>query len=77
MVSEVFLTFLVTSLIGCVLGLVKILYKSKCRRCSICGLEIERDTEAEEKVDELEIQRSRSLGNNSLDNAESKKDERI
>ena len=77
MVSEVFLTFLVTSLIGCVLGLVKILYKSKCRRCNICGLEIERDTEAEEKVDELEIQRSRSLGNNSLDNAESKKDERI
>ena len=77
MITEIFLTFLVTSLVGCVLALSKMAYRSKCRRCSICGIEIERDTEAEEKVDELEIQRSRSLANNSLDNTESKKDERI
>jgi len=75
MLSEVFLTFLVTSLIGCSLALAKMLYRSKCKRCNLCGLEIERDTQAEEKVDELELQRSKTLGNNSLDNTESKKDE--
>ena len=76
MLTEVFWSFFLTSTIGCLLGLVKILYKSKCKKCNICGIIIERDTQAEEKVDELEIQRSRSLGNNSLD-AESKKDEQV
>lgn len=77
MVTEIFLTFLVTSLVGCILALSKMAYRSKCKRCSFCGIEIERDTESEEKVDELEIQRSKSLGNNSLDNTESKKDEQL
>jgi len=75
MLTEVFWSFFLTSTIGCILGLVKILYRSKCKRCNLCGLEIERDTQAEEKVDELEMQRSKTLGNNSLDNTESKKDE--
>lgn len=75
MVTEIFLTFLVTSVVGCVLALSKMAYRSKCKRCSLCGLEIERDTQAEEKVDELELQRSKTLGNNSLENTESKRDE--
>ena len=74
MITEIFLTFLVTSLVGMVLTLSKWAYRSKCKRCSFCGVEIERDTEAEEKVDELELQRTKSLANNSLDTAESKKD---
>ena len=75
MLTEVFYSFMITSLIGCVLALAKTAYKSKCKRCNLCGIEIERDTAAEEKVDELEMQRSKALSNNSLDTAESKKDE--
>lgn len=75
MLTEVFWSFFLTSTIGCSLALAKMLYRSKCKRCSLCGLEIERDTQAEEKVDELELQRSKTLGNNSLENTESKRDE--
>ena len=63
----VFFSFLITSIIGCILGVVRVFYKSKCKKCSICGIIIERDVETEEKIDELEIQRSKSLKNNSLD----------
>jgi hypothetical protein len=35
------------------------LYKSKCRTIECCGIKVERDTDAEEKVDE--IQRTPSL----------------
>lgn len=49
------------------MGVLRMLYKSKCRSCSLCGLKIERDVELEEKVDELEIERSKSLGNNDLE----------
>jgi len=39
------------------MGLIRMLYKSKCKSCSLCGITIERDIDAEEKIDELEIQR--------------------
>jgi hypothetical protein len=32
------------------------LYKSKCKKCSFCGCEIERDTEGELKEDEIEFE---------------------
>lgn len=67
MLSEVFFSFLITSIIGCIIGIARILYKSKCKKCSICGFVIERDVQTEEKIDELELQRSKSLKNNSLD----------
>jgi len=56
--SETFYMFLVTSGIGFILALAKALYKSKCRSCNICfGLiNVERDTENEEKIDELQLQ---------------------
>ena len=60
MLTEVFWSFFLTSTIGCILGLVKILYKSKCKRCSICGISAERDVELEEKIDELEMQKVRA-----------------
>jgi len=67
MLTEVFWSFFLTSIIGCIMGVLRMLYKSKCRSCSLCGLKIERDVELEEKVDELEIERSKSLGNNDLE----------
>lgn len=56
MLSEVFWSFFLTSTIGCLLGIIKMLYKSKCKKCSLCGCEIERDTQGEEKYDELELE---------------------
>lgn len=73
MMSEIFYTFLVTSLISCTLATLRMIYKSKCRSCKIWGFEIVRDVELEERIDELDIQRSKSLGNNTIDDAESKK----
>jgi hypothetical protein len=71
MLSEVFWSFFLTSTIGCIMGILRMIYKSKCKNCSFCGFKVERDVEGEERIDELEIQRSQALGNNSLD--ESKK----
>lgn len=57
MFSEIFYTFLVTSVIGCALAVFKMAYKSKCSKFSLCGVSIERDVAQEEKLDELEMQR--------------------
>lgn len=67
MLSEVFYTFMITSVVGCFLAIAKMLYRSKCRSCKIWGIEIIRDVELEERVDELEIQRSRAIGNNTIE----------
>jgi hypothetical protein len=48
------------------MGMLRMVYKSKCKSCSFCGIKIERDIDAEEHIDELEIQRSKALGNNNL-----------
>jgi hypothetical protein len=53
------------------MGILRMIYKSKCKRCSVCGITIERDIDAEVGIDELAIQRSSALGNNEL--GESKK----
>lgn len=53
------------------MGVLRMIYKSKCRSCSFCGVKVERDVEGEEKIDQLELQRSSALGNNDL--GESKK----
>jgi hypothetical protein len=49
--TEIFLTFCVSSFIGCVLGIVTFCYRSKCRECSFLGIKIVRDVEIEEKFD--------------------------
>ena len=51
MLSEVFLTFCVSSFIGCVLGIVTFCYRCKCRECSFCGIKIVRDVEIELQED--------------------------
>jgi len=61
MLSEVFWSFFLTSSIGCIIGILKMIYKSKCKSCSFCGIKIERDIDAETEIDELEIQRRGTL----------------
>jgi len=66
MLSEVFWSFFLTSIIGCIMGILRMIYKSKCKSCSLCGMKVERDVEGEERIDELALQRSSALGNNSV-----------
>ena len=70
MLSEVFLTFLVTSIIGCLLAVAKMTYRSKCKRCTLCGISVERDVELEEKIDELEMQKAQKSKNDEEINKE-------
>jgi hypothetical protein len=57
MLSEVFYVGLYTAGIAFLLALSRQLYKSKCQSCKCWGFELVRDTEAEEKIDELELER--------------------
>jgi hypothetical protein len=63
--SEVFWTFFITSLIGLILALGKICYKSKCSEINLCCIKITRNVDAEVKED-LE------LGSSSKDTEEKK-----
>lgn len=58
MFSEVFWTFLISSVLGCFVGIARMLYKSKCKSVTCCGMHIDRDIEAEEKIDEMAIRRT-------------------
>lgn len=53
--SEVFWSFLITSLVGFIIALLKLCYKSKCKEISCCCLKIVRDIESEVEVDEIEL----------------------
>ena len=55
--DAVFWSFFITSSIGFILAFTKMIYKSKCKSLKCCWCELIRDTEAEEKIDELEIER--------------------
>ena len=71
MFSEIFFSFLVSSIIACSLAVVRMLYKSKCQDVKCCGLEIKRDVALEQKEDELELQMK---NNNKVNKTESKDD---
>ena len=59
MISEVLITFLITSSIGFGLAILKIFYKFKFSNLKCCGcLTLERDIEAEETLDELRINKN-------------------
>ena len=58
MLTEIFLTFCVTSFIGCVLAVANLFYRSKCKEVSFCCISIKRDVEVEEKED-LEMMRNK------------------
>ena len=53
MLSEIFFTFLVTSVIGCCLATTRMIYRSKCRSIDCCGIKIVRDVRVEEHIDEI------------------------
>ena len=57
MLSEVFWSFFLTTVTGCLLGVIKMVYKSKCKTCECCGIKIELDTVGELHEDELELQK--------------------
>ena len=63
MFSEIFYSFLITSIIGCSLGVVRMLYKSKCQEVNCWGLKIKRNVALEEKADELEMQIKSKVNN--------------
>lgn len=54
-VSEVFLTFIITSVVGLVGVSLRICYKSKCNEVSCCCMKIKRDTQAETEEEEFRI----------------------
>ena len=60
MFTEIFFTFLITSVIGCFIGVTRMLYKSKCKTVSCCGLKVDRDVAGEEKLDEMTVMRRTS-----------------
>jgi len=60
MLSEVFWNSFVITVSGVLLAVIAACYKSKCRSIKCCGLEIERDTDAEEQIDEIEMENRRS-----------------
>lgn len=55
MLSEVFWVAFVTTCSGVVIKLASMMYKSKCKECSVCCIKIIRDVEIEEKENEFEI----------------------
>ena len=63
--SEVFYTFLITSVVGFILALGRICYKSKCSSIEFCCIKIVRNVEVELKED-IE------LGNKEEENKSSK-----
>ena len=49
--SETFWVGFYTAVMACCLGIVNVLYKSKCKKVKCCGCEIIRDVEVELKED--------------------------
>ena len=58
--DPVFWSFFLTSSTVFIIGIVKIISKSKCKTCKVCGVcEIERDIATEERVEQIELSRNR------------------
>lgn len=55
MLSEVFWVAFITTISGMIIKLGSMLYKSKCKECSMCCFKIIRDVELEEKEKEFEL----------------------
>ncbi len=58
--QQIFWTFFITTMCGFILTMTRQMYKSKCSRVSLCGINIERDVRAEIELDEQTIQRSQT-----------------
>ena len=55
--SEVFLTFVITTASGLFLAGLAMCYKSRCTHIRFCGVDIERNSVLEERIDELALTR--------------------
>jgi hypothetical protein len=67
MLTEIFLSFLVTSGIGAFLVICRLLYKSKCKNFELCCIKIERDAEQENNADLIVDMARRMSTSNPLD----------
>ena len=66
--TEVFLTFVISSGVGLILAVLKMCYKSKCSSIEVCCFKIVRNIEMEEKEDELELKMKADKTENKNDN---------
>jgi len=57
MPSEIFWNSFLVTVSGLLLAIIAACYKSKCTTIRFCGVEIDRDVEGEEKIDEIEAER--------------------
>ena len=66
--SEVLITFVITSTIGSSIALLKVFYKIKFSKISFCNncLKIERDVQCEENIEEMKIKTNSLSRINSL-----------
>jgi uncharacterized OsmC-like protein len=46
--------FLISSVLGCLGMSFRMMYKSKCKEVDFCCIRVLRDTQGEEKIDEIE-----------------------
>lgn len=65
--SEIFYSLLLTSGIGMVLALARMMYKSKCKSLKCCGCEIVRDVIGEEALDMQQQQAQQEMSQSARD----------
>ena len=70
MLTEIFLSFVVTSGVGAVLVICRLLYKSKCKNFELCCLKVERDAVQENHAD-LIVDMARRMSNTSTSSTNS------
>lgn len=56
MLSEVFLSFLISSIIACILAVGQQMYKSKCDKIEMCCIKIHRNVEVESDVETPKVE---------------------
>jgi hypothetical protein len=61
--SEVLITFIISSGIGLILAVCKLMYKSKCASIDICCIKVTRNITAETELDEREPPSPRAENN--------------
>ena len=49
--SDVIISLLITSVSGIIIGILSVLYKSKCKHIQCCGIVIDREIDEETKID--------------------------
>ena len=60
MLSEVFWVAFITTISGMLIKLASMVYKSKCRECSVCCIKVVRDVDLEEKELEFRINNNKT-----------------